>query len=101
MFAQLTKDELELIETTLPDGPVRNMVRGKVAALLYQGDQARRDWDRYCPMFNLTPADFGKTFHLKNQRFEVTGINPGAPRFPINAKRADGKLFRVPASAVK
>lgn len=52
--------------------------------------------------FGLTAADYGRVIHLKGVAYKITGINPGAPKFPIVAERVyDKKSFRLTAGSVK
>jgi hypothetical protein len=58
-------------------------------------------WESYCVMWGLDKGDLGRTFVAQRQLFEITDCNPNAPRFPILAKRPDGKVFKFPIDSVK
>lgn len=52
------------------------------------------------PRFNLKPEDFGRDFFVQGKKYTLSSINPRRPKFPITAKRADGRLFKFPAHVV-
>lgn len=63
--------------------------------------QGRADFERHASQFGLSPSDFGRSFLFKGKPYRITGLNPGAWRFPIEADRVrDGKGFRFPADQV-
>ncbi len=63
---------------------------------------AAAEFARFAPMFGADPAWFGKKFMFKNAVYQVTGIQPSAPKFAIKATRTyDDKLFRFPVSTIK
>ncbi len=51
--------------------------------------------------FGLTADDLGKTFLFRGSKYTITGLKPSAPKFPILAKREDGRGFKFPAESVK
>lgn len=94
----IIKSKLEWAEEAGSGNPALALVNAKIAQISLKGDLAKREWDAYCIMFKLKPEDFGRKFVIARRTYEVIGINPGATRFPIRAKRLpDGKEFRVPA----
>lgn len=50
-----------------------------------------RDFARFCGMFGLTADMLNKQFLNGGQLFTITGLNTKAPRFPVQARRSDGK----------
>ena len=59
-------------------------------------------WYLYCGMFGLEKDQFGTIFYHSRDAYEITGVNPRAPKFPINAKRvSDGRLMRFQAGSVR
>lgn len=64
-------------------------------------DKAASDFKMYASMYDLEPTDLGREFSSGGYRYTLTGINPRATRFPINARRQDGKRFKMPAGTVK
>lgn len=59
------------------------------------------DFDRWASHFGLASGDFGRSFVFRRSTYTISGINPNAPKFCVNAKRHDGKEFRFPAPLVK
>ena len=58
------------------------------------------EFKRMAHHFGLAAEDLGKTFvHLGN-KFKVVGLVSRRPKYPILAKRKDGKQFKFPASIV-
>jgi len=49
---------------------------------------------RYCGMYGLKPEDLGRKFMSRGHVYEITGVAPNRPKYPINAKRSDGKQFK-------
>ena len=68
---------------------------GKVAS------QAEADFCALASIYGLKPEDLGKKFSLQGSIFTVTGLNSRRPRFPVDARRADGKTFKLPADTVE
>jgi hypothetical protein len=55
----------------------------------------RRAFIQLCSYYGLTPADLGKRFVFRGVQFELTGLNAGAPKYVVAAKRVyDGKSFK-------
>lgn len=101
-MTDLTDNELDIIRQALPPGTARGIVEHHIHHRANETNLDRREWDRWCGHFGLTSADFGRIFTIKRSLYKVTGINVQAPRYPINCERQpDGKVFRVPAAAVR
>lgn len=45
--------------------------------------------------------DFGRSFTSRGRTYTITGANPRAPKFAIEADRDDGKHFKLPAKTVR
>jgi hypothetical protein len=57
---------------------------------------AEAEFKRYAAHYGMQPDWFGKTFFHQGTQYRITGINPGAPKFPVNAERThDGKSFKM------
>jgi len=90
--------ELEIIKAALPaTGQATAIVNWEIALIRAKVDHAKASFNSYCTVFGLKPDDLGKTFHFRGQSYQITGLNPGAPKFAVNVKRVrDGKPFRFP-----
>jgi len=51
--------------------------------------------------FGLAAEDLGRTFVKDGKKHTICGLRPKADRFPILARREDGKTFKFPAATVK
>jgi hypothetical protein len=95
--------ELRIIDQALSAFPVaspaRQIVQREIRQLEAKADNQVAAFNAYCTHFGLRPDQLGKVFEIRRTKYRITGINPGAPRFPINVVRVhDGKVFRVPAA---
>ena len=51
--------------------------------------------------YGLQPSDFGREFRTGSERFQITGIDPKRPRYPISAERIpDRRGFKFAAEQV-
>lgn len=58
-------------------------------------------WKRYCGRYGFDVSDLGKTFKSQGYEFQITGIEPSRPKYPLSAKRLfDGRGFKFPADVV-
>lgn len=48
---------------------------------------AKTDFESYAVLFGLKPTDLGKVIVVGGYSYTITGINPKAPKFPINTTR--------------
>ena len=62
--------------------------------------QERANFSAYADMFGLQPDDLGKTFTSQGRTYTIEGIAPRRPKYPVVAKRDDGKTFKFPAETV-
>ena len=60
-----------------------------------------QDFKLMATAFGLKADDLGRQFQSRGWVYTITGLKPGAPKFPIIADRIDGKSFKFPASVVK
>lgn len=75
--------------------PVEGIVKPKVVYAL--ADSGQRIFARYASLYGLTEADYGRQFMHKGETYLLVGINPAAPRFPIQGKRVrDGRVYKFP-----
>lgn len=57
-------------------------------------DAAKREWDRYCVMFGLTPDLFGKKFVSRGTEFTITGIAKKGRDYPVLATNDNGTVYK-------
>ena len=51
--------------------------------------------------YGLSPTDFGREFRANGETFQITGLNPRRPRYPIDAERLpDRRQFKFTAENV-
>jgi len=85
---RLGKDYFDIdlkARTVLPDGTI--------------SDPEKTKFQAYASDYDLDPAWFGREFTSKGSKFVISGINPKAPRFPVNAVKVvdqTGWKFTVP-----
>lgn len=65
--------------------------------------KAKEGWDMLCSMFGLKPEHFGRKIvsAKKGVTYTLSGINPGAAKFPITANGSDGKEYKLAPVFVK
>jgi hypothetical protein len=63
--------------------------------------QSERDFSAMAQLYGLKSTDLGKTFMHKGHTFAVCGLKSSSRRFPILAKRTDGKTYKFPADFVR
>ena len=55
-----------------------------------------REFERYAKVMGIDPDIFGKQFVHKSIAYKVTGLNPSAPKYPINYKGiTDGRRYKA------
>lgn len=59
------------------------------------------DFKIFAPRYGLSASDLGKTFESSGTTYEVCGLKPRSRKYPILAKRADGRMFKFAARYVK
>lgn len=65
-------------------------------------DLARREWDNYCQLYNLSKDDFGKVIEYKGKKYSLYGINTRRPKYAIRAKAVAGDdTVLFPATTVR
>lgn len=51
--------------------------------------------------YGLSPTDFGREFRANGETFQITGLNPRRPKYPIDAERLpDRSQFKFTAENV-
>lgn len=60
-----------------------------------------QDFQRYAGLFGLEPGHFGRVFQYQGERFTICGLKVRSRKFPILARRSDGKVFKLNAEVVK
>lgn len=81
------KIDLEAL-TILSDGTISNPEKIK--------------FENFAKDYDLKPEYFGREFTSKGSKFKITGINPKAPRFPVNATKVkDGSGWKFTVSTIK
>jgi len=58
-------------------------------------------WDRSCSYYGFLAMDFGRRFTTRGCTYEICGLAPSSHKYPILAKRADGKVFKFPLDTVR
>ena len=58
-------------------------------------------FEEHAALFGLKPEDFGKNFIVDGKQYELTGLRPSAPAWPVIGKRADGKPFKFKEAVLK
>ena len=56
---------------------------------------------RNAVIFGLLPEDLGKSFVSGGLSFVVAGLKPASTKYPILARREDGKVFKFGEDTVK
>jgi hypothetical protein len=65
-------------------------------------DPEKTKFEAYAADYDLKPEWFGKEFVAKGSKFKITGINPKAPRFPVNVtKITDGSSWKFTVPSIK
>ena len=60
------------------------------------------DFARMAAHYGFVPTDLGRRTLFRGRYYEITGFNPGAPKYAVSVKRLpDGKVFRMPVELVK
>lgn len=59
------------------------------------------EWDRYRNRYGLHDVEFGDAFHFRGVQYNVCGIKPRSPKYPILAKDLSGEVFKFKVDAVK
>lgn len=59
------------------------------------------EWKSSCWLWDLEMNDFGKRFTFKDTIYTITGCKRTSRKYPILARRPDGKVFKFPGSLVK
>jgi hypothetical protein len=56
----------------------------------------RRMFETLASRYGFSPTDYGKTFYFRGTGYQISGLNPSAPRFAVEVKRLkDGKMYRM------
>lgn len=64
-------------------------------------NKEREDFKIWAPSYGLSSGDLGKTFESNGNTYEVCGLKRRSRKYPILAKRADGRMFKFAARYVK
>ncbi len=65
-------------------------------------DGAKAEFEKYALRFGMEPSDFGKSFIMADDTFEITAIKPRARKYPVVAiNKTNGKSYKFAASQVK
>ena len=59
------------------------------------------DFTRCATQYGLRPDDLGAEFTKGGETFTVIGCKPKSYKYPILARRNDGKVFKFPAATVR
>lgn len=58
-------------------------------------------FEQICRHYSLTQADFGSEFIFGTDTYKICGIKMGSKKYPILAKRTDGRIYRFSVPVVK
>jgi len=62
----------------------------------------RAEWKRWAPTFGFDADDYGRTFTCRGTEYRLTGLNPRAPKYPVQAVRvSDGRGFKFTSGSVR
>lgn len=64
-------------------------------------DKDMAEFKSYGSMYGLKDTDLGRLINYNGNIYTVKGLRSSSKKFPIIAKRQDGKMFKLPLSAVK
>lgn len=64
-------------------------------------DQNEVNFKRWASAYGLKETDLGRSFHSNGWVFTLVGIDPRKPKFPILARRTDGKTFKFQPQQVQ
>jgi hypothetical protein len=51
-------------------------------------------------MYGMSPEDLGKSFTYGRDQYTIVGLSRKSHKFPLLAKRSDGKVFKFPVDVV-
>ena len=58
-------------------------------------------FETFAPRYGLDPADFGRKFVHRGERFRITGIEPRRPGYPVNVQRlSDRQNYKFCADVI-
>lgn len=73
----------------------------RLTAIAPGADPGKNDFERHCRRFGLDPDHLGQTFTYCGKAYQIKGLNPKAPKYPVIAKQAaTGKSYRFNAEDV-
>lgn len=58
------------------------------------------EFKQYAKSYGLEPTDLGKKFPFRHDEYTIVGLKGRSYKFPILAKRSDGKIFKFPSKDV-
>ena len=59
------------------------------------------DFRMLASSYGLEPEDLGRSFRSNGDRYTIAGLKPRSRKYPILAKRGDGKIYKFGAQNVK
>lgn len=63
-------------------------------------DPEKAKFQRMAPMFGLKPEHYGSQLVVRGETWTLVGLAPGSPRFPVLARRANGKVYKLEESSL-
>jgi len=63
--------------------------------------QEEEDFKRYATSYGLKPEDFNREFQWAGESCVLIGCKPRSTKFPLLVKKANGKIYKFPASTVR
>ena len=59
------------------------------------------EFEKNCFMYGLSPKDYKKEISYGGNSYTITGFKPRSTKYPILAKRDDGKVYKLPLEIVR
>jgi hypothetical protein len=64
-------------------------------------DADGKEFRKYAAMFGLKPADLGREFTSRGEKFRICGLKSRSPKFPVLAENIrTGKVYKFAAEGV-
>lgn len=76
----------------------------EIAAIASDGTAKTKeatDFERYADSYGLKASDLGREFNYLGDTFTLIGAKPRSTKYPLLAKRSDGKVYKLPLNVVK
>lgn len=78
-----------------------NTVTFKVEVAVEGYDREKEEYEQLCLLYRLKADQRGEAFNYNGHHYTLAGISAKARKFPIIAKRDDGKRYKLPEHAIE